>query len=421
MINRIRLINFKSFVNETIDLSHNNVIIGNNASGKSNLIDAFKLVSDAFKYGLDNAYYLHGGFNSVYSRIKNQNESQEKTTEIEVEFGLDDSNQVERYYSQSKKSKSEPVTLTLNLYFRRKGNYDLQRYVATVSYTYIDSKGNQTGSYVVKIDFNDPKRKYFSFEFNNVDASVEKEIRDRAGERFSLRATASKNKKDLYPLTYLVSNFTYNSFGLYDFSNNAKFFNFNSSLVKSSTKLAGEEINEDGSNFSYVLRDILKSSKRKNEYLTLVKKLLPTLEAFETQIGPDGQLSTKFKEINSEFIAGHSMSDGTAYMLALIASISSPVKGRTLLYEEPDRYLHPALSRQLVGIFDDVARSGSQVIVTTHNQEFLRHTDPSSVKILRKNEEGLSEVIDLIRHPKYKKYLDRGASLDNLFINNVLK
>jgi predicted ATPase len=62
-IDKIKVSNFKSFNNLEVDLNNFNVLIGSNASGKSNFIKIFEFLRDISKYGLDNAISMQGGLN----------------------------------------------------------------------------------------------------------------------------------------------------------------------------------------------------------------------------------------------------------------------------------------------------------------------------------------------------------------------
>ena len=45
-ISKIRIANFKSFADQTVELNDFNLLVGANASGKSNFVQAFKFLSD---------------------------------------------------------------------------------------------------------------------------------------------------------------------------------------------------------------------------------------------------------------------------------------------------------------------------------------------------------------------------------------
>jgi len=60
-IKRIEVRNFKSFEELKIDLGKFNVIIGANASGKSNFVHIFEFLRDITSSGLNNAISMQGG------------------------------------------------------------------------------------------------------------------------------------------------------------------------------------------------------------------------------------------------------------------------------------------------------------------------------------------------------------------------
>jgi len=60
-ISRLRISNFKSFKDLEVELGNFNVVIGANASGKSNFVQIFKFLRDIVHHGLENAISLQGG------------------------------------------------------------------------------------------------------------------------------------------------------------------------------------------------------------------------------------------------------------------------------------------------------------------------------------------------------------------------
>ena len=61
MISEIRISNYKSFKDIKLELKRFNVLIGANASGKSNLVSVFSFLRDLAKHGLKDAISMHGG------------------------------------------------------------------------------------------------------------------------------------------------------------------------------------------------------------------------------------------------------------------------------------------------------------------------------------------------------------------------
>ena len=60
-ISKIRIANFKSFADQTVELNDFNLLVGANASGKSNFVQAFIFLGDIATHGLEEAISLQGG------------------------------------------------------------------------------------------------------------------------------------------------------------------------------------------------------------------------------------------------------------------------------------------------------------------------------------------------------------------------
>ena len=87
-IKRVEVRNFKSFNDLKIDLGKFNVVIGANASGKSNFVSIFKFLRDITTSGLENAISLQGGV--AYLRNMNMGASEDLAIKIisDKKFGM---------------------------------------------------------------------------------------------------------------------------------------------------------------------------------------------------------------------------------------------------------------------------------------------------------------------------------------------
>jgi len=82
-IRKLKVKNFKSFKELNLELSDFNILIGPNASGKSNIVHLFEFLRDISKHGLENAISLQGGV----EYFTNVNLSDSEPFSIEIEFG----------------------------------------------------------------------------------------------------------------------------------------------------------------------------------------------------------------------------------------------------------------------------------------------------------------------------------------------
>ena len=65
----ISVTNFKSFREMSFHPAAFNILIGSNASGKSNLIQLFIFLRDIAKYGIGNAISLQGGVDYLRNTV----------------------------------------------------------------------------------------------------------------------------------------------------------------------------------------------------------------------------------------------------------------------------------------------------------------------------------------------------------------
>ena len=107
-------------------------------------------------------------------------------------------------------------------------------------------------------------------------------------------------------------------------------------------------------------------------------------------------------------------SDGTLRLIGLLWSLLDGARdGGPVLLEEPELSLHPSVVRQLPTILSRVRRSGGpQVLLTTHSNEMLEDSGlgKDEVVILKPGEEG-TEAHPAAAEPDVQELLDSGLSL----------
>ena len=67
-LKRVKIRNYKSIVNCDVELGAFTVLVGRNGSGKSNFLDALRLVVDALKSSLEEAIKSRGGIHEICTR-----------------------------------------------------------------------------------------------------------------------------------------------------------------------------------------------------------------------------------------------------------------------------------------------------------------------------------------------------------------
>lgn len=104
-------------------------------------------------------------------------------------------------------------------------------------------------------------------------------------------------------------------------------------------------------------------------------------------------LSVKLLTATGENQSVHSFGDGTKRRLT-IALLEHKAKtgdtGSLYLFDEPDTHLHVRAQNDLLNAFDSIAKSGNQVIVTTHSPFIMNAVNVRQIRLLTKHENVVS-------------------------------
>ncbi len=143
------------------------------------------------------------------------------------------------------------------------------------------------------------------------------------------------------------------------------------------------EIGIHGENLSAVLFRLASNPEQRRTVLDWVQELcaqeISDLHFYGTDIGDEILLA--IKEPKGTIISARSMSDGTLRFLAIIVAMLTAKDGTTFIIEEIDNDLHPSRLHLLVSFLEQVTASRKlQVIASTHSPYFLDHLSEASLK-----------------------------------------
>jgi len=141
-------------------------------------------------------------------------------------------------------------------------------------------------------------------------------------------------------------------------------------------------LGDRGENLSSVLQAICEDESRKQTLLGWLRALTP-MDAVDFEFIPDfsGRILVHLVESHGHKTSALSASDGTLRFLALVAVLLSPDTGRIFFFEELDTGLHPTRLHLLIQLIQQACRNhGVQVIATTHNPALLTFLDEQARK-----------------------------------------
>jgi predicted ATPase len=412
-ITSIAVTNFKSFRDMVFEPASFNIIIGSNASGKSNLIQVFKFLRDIAKYGLPNAVSLQGGAEYLRNTIIGPSENfsfrivylLEETRQDVV--GVKDRNSV--YFA------SKELVYEFTLHFTDTiAGYEVVRDDLVISGDFLTQEGDgfQTiGSGTLGL--------------SQVGGEVRYLVRPPEG--FVLR------DEDLFPhlfrhqeipATRLIANNPVTAPGVPPLEwifRGIKVYDFDPRLLKMAAPMAGKtELEKDGSNLAIVIKGITEDSRKKTAFLNLMRDMLPFVDDVAVEKLLDMSLFLKLKEVfgPDKYIPASMISDGTINIAALIIALYFEDR-RVTIIEEPEKNIHPALIARLVSMLKD-ASERKQIIVTTHNPEMVKHVAIEDIILINRDQNGFSRL----SRPRDKKeimaFLEHEIGIDELFIQGLL-
>lgn len=414
LIKKIRVTNFKSFHEMDIDLGQFTVLIGANASGKSNFVNALRFLRDIESFGLDNAVSLQGGIE--YLRNLSVGADQDITFEITV--GAAPRKMILGHITEKEiiGLKRAEVLYRFSLRSRKTGSsFSISSDQLTMKgefYLLTPPKG--------KVRIQEAMLGQGELSASVVSSSVQTHIK-LAKEAPGLSGGDINflwGQLKLPPKTLLMEA---PFFGL-PIGDYFSIFDFDPKLPRKATPITGKaELEEDGSNLAIVLQKILESRNRRRKFSNLVESLLPFIQSIDVEKFADRSLMFKVREkyFRDRFMPASSLSDGTINVAALIAAVyfnSHPL----VVVEEPERNIHPSLISKIVRVLKDASRI-EQIVITTQNPEVVKHAGIENLVCVARGKDGVSSIRRPSEQRDIRAFLENDIGIETLYVQNILE
>lgn len=173
-----------------------------------------------------------------------------------------------------------------------------------------------------------------------------------------------------------------------------------------------DRMGERGENFAALVRTICEDQKRKDAYLTWLRHLRPSeVDDVGFLTGAVGEPLFSLKEGGREFPAPI-LSDGTLRFAAITAAFFQPDMPALLTIEEIENGIHASRLRLLVELLRNRTQDGkTQVIVTTHSPivlAWLRPDEYAHTFFCKRDEEtGESKILPLTEIPHFNEIVSK--------------
>jgi hypothetical protein len=145
----------------------------------------------------------------------------------------------------------------------------------------------------------------------------------------------------------------------------------------------GAPLGDDGANLSGVLADLCSDPLQRTSLVGWIAELsAPEIEGLDfLDIKELGDVMTMFIEKGGKRISARSVSDGTLHFLGTLLALRTAEPGSVILIEDIEAGLHPTRIRLLVEYLETVTRERQiQVIATTHSPVVLQWLSDESLR-----------------------------------------
>jgi predicted ATPase len=356
MINSLRLKGFKNFHDVTLPVGPLTVIVGTNASGKSNLRDAFRfihgisrdysladIVGEKFIEGLLQWRGIRGGSREIAS-------FGQSTFSLETRFPLI------LLQGRLPASYRHRITVEVNramrplrivqesLYRRSKLVYD--------SHPKSDPPTQEASEYLLVrlCQVGSQRRRGSTVRFLSDQPVISQFI------------SHDKVPKQLQGYAARVMNHM----------RSMRFLDLSPEAMKAAS-VPGQPLGDRGENLSSALQVICEDQSRKRAMTEWIRQLTP-LDVVDFEFVPDqtGKILLTLVESNGQKTTAYSASDGTLRFLAMIAALMGPDAAQFYFLEEIDNGIHPTRLSLLLQLIEQHAKNGKlQIVTTTHSPQLL--------------------------------------------------
>ena len=351
MITSLRLINFKNFADENLPVGPFTVIVGANASGKSNIRDAFR-----FLHGIGRGYNLSEILGGKYGPGGQMEWAgiRGATNEI-VRFG-------QPAFSLEVAMGRINYSITVSYDKKNPGIFRVTREELKdrqvkiyMGYRAADGPVNDQG---------DDAPLLLRMAETGVQSEYGSPVLVRSGQP---ALTQLREHRRVVRIHKNVAEKVTEIFA------NARFLDLVPDLMRQPAFPGQTTLGDSGENLPTVLREICADPQRKETLATWTRELTPMdVRDFEFPTDPNGRVHLVIREANARAVSAYGASDGTLRFLTTLAALLGKNPAGLYFFEEIDNGIHPSRMRLMIDLIEgQTAKGESQVVTTTHSPDLL--------------------------------------------------
>ncbi|MED4968423.1 AAA family ATPase [Parageobacillus toebii] len=395
MLKEVHYKNWKSFSNATLYIDPLTVLIGTNASGKSNALDGIAFLSRVVQgkelqtiLSGDSALLLEANIQAIRGGVEWAAKHPHSSFILEVVIEGDE--ETDYHYSIEVSTKSDVELVSESLVkIDRKMNKRTKLFTATAEE---DSPTVAASVY----NGRRPKKKPFKRSVSVISQLKNQETHREVDEAIQLVVHTLENVFILDPAPALMRDYK-------PFSNR---------LASNASNVAG------------VLAALPKEEKKQMEkLLSKYVSRLPEGDVQRVWAEPVGRFKTDAMLYCEEqwpgsdkklIVDARGMSDGTLRFIGILTALLTRPKGSLIVIEEIDNGLHPSRAGILIDMLNEIGTDRQiDILMTTHNPALLDELGPEMIPFIivahRSMEDGASELTPLEDIQSLPKLLAGGS------------
>lgn len=416
MFKKLTLQNWKSFRYAELPIDSLTILIGTNASGKSNVVDAFEFLKRVVDRQNINSILNEGNGMSPI-RGGSENLVRKGENEFALTLLMQELNQIiDCEYTVRVRPLVKPMEFTTNKYIlMREENGEMTK----ISFPLQGVAAQQRSAIALKLD----EVKKLAQEVGW--SSISRETMDSLLEATKSYAETRKDFLNSYKDIEAIATEGWNEIFI---------LNFDLRNVGSYSPVSNY-LDSHGSNLAGFIASLEPDRKAQLEaQLTEYLNHLPELEISKVWVETVGRLNSDAmmyceekwgNSVEPVILDARSMSDGTLRFLTIMTAILTRPAGSQLIIEEIDNGLHPSRVKFLIELLREIGADRQvDVLITTHNSALLDALEPNMMPFVivahRDQETGESKLTPLDELEDLPKLLASG-SLGNLVTRGAIE
>lgn len=353
MLTSLRLVDFKNFRNETLHMGPLTVIVGANASGKSNLRDAFR-----FLHGIGRGYTLGEIIGGKYGAAGQREWAQIRGAADEIiRFG-------QPAFTVQIKAPGIDYSIQVTKSEEHGGVFRVTRETL--------KRDRWTATYTSHPGYGDPV--HDQDDDTHLLLRMEKTGTQRKyGARIAVRPDQPALTQ-IHEHRRVVKSHKEHAQKAIDLLANMRFLDLEPNRMREAAYPGQTRLGDGGENLPTVVKAICDDPQRQEALAEWTRELTPMdVRGFDFLVDPTtGRVQLAFLEANDRRVSAYAASDGTLRFIAMLAGLIGAESERLYVFEEIDNGIHPSRMRLLLDLIEgQTAKGRIQVVTTTHSPDLL--------------------------------------------------